>query len=122
MGIWYAGVMLYGIELTSDQLSKIVRKLKSIEDEDEIDNFLSDYGIDEIEFPEGLCGTSLSYSYDGDMHMFLAIKSTYHQSEIYEGTKIKERFQVDYEQFDRILSEMIGKKVKGNWYIMPHGY
>ena len=121
MGIDYSAVMLYGIELTNKDIEKVVSSQKKFEDEDALENYLSDYGIEEIEFNEDLCGVRLSYWYDGDEHSFLAIKSTYHESPDYSVLKIKDRFEVDYRKFDHFLSICLGKEVKGNWYIMTKG-
>ena len=121
MGIDYAGAMLYGIEVKDAQVEAILSKWLKLASEDEIEEWRNNGGMMELKIPEvpEVIGASIEYSYDDEYHDFLVIKSVYFNSPDYDCKKLP-RFMPDYEKWDALLSKVLGKDVKGNWYIMPH--
>jgi hypothetical protein len=119
MGQDYSGVMFFGIELTTKQEKMLVKKYTTNLTDDEIDDFY----FTDLEIPHTLevkC-VDLAHSYDGDRHDYLVISSTYFISEDYGQTKIKKRFTVDYDLFDKLLSNILSETIHGSWYIMSRG-
>lgn len=123
MGIWYYGVMLYGIEVSTEQRNELIMKTLGLKTEEEAEEWNDNNGFSELEIKKNpeLTTVSLSYSYDGDRHEFLAIKTTYHQSKMYDCKKIDDHFEVNYKHWDELLSQAIGLKVQGNWFVMSEG-
>lgn len=126
MGIDYQAVMFYGVELSGDQVDMLISQyaeLESLEGTDEreyeIENF--DFGYDDLNLPNELECVRLSHWYDGDRHNYLVIKCTNYQSDDYGQLVIKENFEVNYSQWNKLLQSILGKKTQGHWHIMTRG-